>query len=683
MIAELGHFALILLLALGCAQAVLFCPVRMAFFRPVKLVSEHGEILAQLSPEKGNAGFEADKGQPARLLWPLPVMICLLAFMAQGTLIYSFVISDFSLPLVADYSHSSTPLFYRISAAITPENCAILLWISLTALASVLFWAQSRLSPRIQNADTTLAGLGLIIALLAASAIIDGNPFLRDPVPPLDGMGLDPLTQDVLTLIHAPLLYAGLAALSVIFTTTFAALPRAQLDRIWARQMGPWAVSAWLFLGAAILTGTYRSYIEQGWGQWWYWDVTENAVLLPWILATALLHCLTALEKTEALKPWTALLALSAFGAGWFGMFLVRSDWLGPLPAALIATGEHATLLIGFCIMMGGAYFLFSRTAGQLREAADFSFLSRESGLFINSVLFAVAAAIILTGTVYPLIVRWIGDSIVTVGPPFFVQALLPVVVPILLVMGLAPSLRWRQDRAFSLAGRLKLPLIMSAVITLFVWMRHINASPLPLLGIGLAAWIVTASIADLWERLRRNRDQSGTKYRNIARLGPHYTGMTLAHIGMGLLVAGASASTLWQEEIVLSARSGQSIEIGPYNLQYEGVALLPGENYATRKATFILYQNAQPLGQLSPEVRYYPVRGVETIEADVWHSRDGDLHVTVGERAEDGGRIVNIRFFPMMSWVWAGMIIILIGGIMSVFMRALLFFKKNEGPTQ
>jgi cytochrome c-type biogenesis protein CcmF len=682
MIAELGHFALILVLVLGCVQAVAFCPLGLVLAHPVAVSLRGGAVPvpsatmarpSNASPAEGSLGHP---GLSGLRLWPLPLLICILACIAQGSLIYSFIVSDFTLPVVARYSHSSTPLLYQISASMTSDGGATLLWISLTALATLIFAIQSGLTRRAAPPHATVAILGLVVALLATSVLIDGDPFARTLHPPLDGQGFDPQAQDLLALFYRPFLFGGLAALSVIFAATISALPRASLDRPWAELMRPWTLGGWTLLGVAMAISAYRAYAQQPWGNWWYWDVSENAVLMAWLLATALVHGLAVLEKTEALKPWTALLALSAFGAGWFGVFLARSDLLGPLPSALSANGNNVALLVGFCVLFGGGYYLFSRLAIHLRRSVDFSLVSRESGMFINSVMLAVAAAIVLIGTIYPLLLRWFDGTVITVGPPFFVQALLPIALPVLVMMGIAPTLRWRFDEAVAVGGRMKLALILSLIVTLFVWMRHINAPSLPLLGIGLAAWVMAAALGDLWERLWHQRDHAESKYRNFQLLGPRYLSMTFAHIGVALLVAGGAASNLWEDQTVLSARTGQSIEIGPYNLQYEGVALLPGENYATRKATFIIYRNAQPLGQIYPEVRYYPIRGQETHETGIWHGRDGDLHVSIGDRAEDGGRIVNVRFLPMMTWVWAGMLLILLGGVVSLITRALLLFK-------
>ncbi|RCK47066.1 cytochrome C biogenesis protein CycK [Thalassospira profundimaris] len=698
MIAETGHFALILLMMLAFCQAILFSPLGIVFRRgslglrntahlqtaggvsSLDTGGQHGFwhhfSSALLTP--GAVRISPGASLSPMPLWPLPVLICLLALGAQASQIYSFVTSDFTLAMVAQYSHSSTPLMYRIAAAISPDCGATLLWVTLTSSAAILFLIQNAIFKKAENPQAIVSVMGLVVGLLAASVLIDGTPFARLAAPPLDGQGFDPQSQDILDLFYSPALYAGLSGLSVIFAATIAALPRAALHRAWAEMLRPWTLISWTLLGAAMAISAYRAYSQQSWGNWWYWDASENAVLLPWLLATAFLHCLAVLEKTEALKPWTALLALSAFGAGWFGTFLSRSDLLGPLPAALRSSGDNAVLLVGFCVLFAGAYYLFARVAGQLRENADFTLVSRESAMFINSVMLAVAAAIVLIGTVYPLFLRWLGGTIITVGPPFFVQALMPVTLAMLLLMGLSPTLRWRVDGAASVGRRMKLALILSIIVTLFVWMRHIDAPSLPLLGIGLAAWVVTAALGDLWEKLWRHRDHGESKYRNIQLLGPRYLGMSLAHIGMALLIAGGSASSIWEEQSVLSARTGQSIEIGPYNLQYEGVSLLPGENFATRKAKFIVYRNAQPVTELYPEVRYYPIRGVETKESAIWHGRDGDLHVSIGDRAEDSGRIVDVRFLPMMPWVWAGMLLILLGGIINVLTRMILLFKKN-----
>ena len=316
-----------------------------------------------------------------------------------------------------------------------------------------------------------------------------------------------------------------------------------------------------------------------------------------------------------------------------------------------------------------------------MAEQKAFGFVSRESGMFLNSVTLSLIAAVILIGTIYPLVLRWVDGENITVGAPFYVEALLPVVLPLMFIMGFAPVLRWRQDELWLIGRRMKLAVMLSLIIVLFVSIRFIDLSPLPLIGIGLAGWILAAALSDLWARLWHQPDHGESKYRNLQLLGPRYISMTLAHIGLAILIAGGSASAVWEEQVVLSARAGQSIEVGPYNLQYEGVALLAGENYATRQATFILYRHSLPVAELFPEIRYYPIRGTETREADIFHGRDGDVHVSVGDRSEDGGRIVTVRFLPMMPWVWTGMILMLIGGSISILTRMFLRIRKNGVP--
>jgi cytochrome c-type biogenesis protein CcmF len=439
-----------------------------------------------------------------------------------------------------------------------------------------------------------------------------------------------------------------------------------------------WTIASWVALGTAIAINAYRSYSQQAWGNWWYWDTAENSLLLPWLLTTALLHCRAVLEKTETLKGWTAFLGLSALAVGWFGVYLTRSDLFGSLSDTLNKPHDSVALLVGFCVFFAGSYYLFWRRGDALGEPGSFELVSRESSMFINSVMLALMAAVVLIGTIYPLVLRWFDGENITVGGPFYVEVLVPIAIPLLFFMGFAPTLRWRQDELWLIGRRMKLAAILSLIIILFVSIRFIELSAAPLIGIGLAGWILTASLSDLWARLWRQPDHGESKYRNLQLLGPRYLSMTLAHIGLAIMLAGGAASSIWEEQIVVSARAGQSIQAGPYNLQYEGVALLAGENYATRQATFILYRHSLPVTELFPEIRYYPIRGVETREAGIWHGRDGDLHVSVGDRADDGGRIVSVRFLPMMTWVWAGMILMLCGGTISILTRIFLRFQKN-----
>ena len=605
MIAEFGHFALILILALGTCQAVLFCPALFrASYRALGPTTAMTPAIAGGTLPDGLTGNIRTSENVGFGVWPLPFAMCVLAIIAEAALIHSFIFSDFTLPVVADYSHSSTPMIYRIGASVITDSGAMLFWVATSTLATLIYALQSIARGVTEQDRVALGILGIIVALLAAATLIDADPFIRSGIAPLDGNGLDPELQDLAGMARGPILYAGLAGLSVIFAVTFAALPGAKLDRAWSEQLRPWTMVSWTLLGGAIAINAYRAYTEQAWGNWWYWDTSENALLLPWLLTTAFLHCRAVLEKTETLKPWTALLALSAFAAGWFGTFLVRSDLLGPLPTALLSSGDAVALLVAFCVLFGGAYFMFWRCATDMIDDKDFSLVSRESGMFLNSVMLSVAAATVLIGNHLSAVPALAGRRYHHGWPTVLCSGPDPHrVLTLLFLMGFAPTLRWRKDEAWQIGRRMKLAAMMSLIVILFVWMRFIDASPLPLLGIGLAAWVFTAALGDLWERLWRQPDHGEGKYRNLQLLGPRYLSITFAHIGIAILIAGGSASAIWEQQISLSARTGQSIQIGPYNLQYEGVALLPGENFATRKATFIIYRNAQPVAELFPEV--------------------------------------------------------------------------------
>lgn len=693
MLAEFGHFALLLILVTGFAQAILFSPVWL------RMPARHGNPQANADGTALYGGLPAsgdhtDSAQDSALshfrtrlqTLSLPVVLLLLALIAQIALLHSFVFSDFSLPIVADASHSSTPLLFRIGAAFTPDGGAMLLWLLATALVNAVLalhvFRQSGIAADSASQNRFgrhgLAVLGLVMGILALATLVDANPFLRVAVAPLDGRGMNPQGQDILRVLREPFLYLGLAGLAAVFALTMADLARGAIDRKTAENTRFWTIFAWLSLGFAIAINAYRSYSEQAWGNWWYWDTAENSLLIPWLLTTALLHCRAVLEKTETLKCWTAFLGISAFATGWFGVYLTRSDLLGSLPEMLTRTGDSTALLVGFCILFGAAYFLFWRRSELLRETRSFGLVSRESSMFINSVILSLMSAVVLIGTIYPLVLRWFGGDHISVGGPFYVQALLPLALPLLFLMAFAPVIQWRQDALWLIGGRMKLAAMLSLIIVLFVSIRFIDLSPLPLIGIGLAGWVLTASLSDLWARLWHQPDHGDSKYRYLQLLGPRYLSMTLAHIGLAVMIAGGSASSIWEEQVVLSARAGQSIQAGPYNLQYEGVSLLAGENYATRQATFILYRHSLPVAELFPEIRYYPIRGVETREADIWHGRDGDVHVSVGDRSEDGGRIVTVRFLPMMPWVWTGMILMLIGGCLSILTRVIVRFQKN-----
>jgi cytochrome c-type biogenesis protein CcmF len=685
MLAELGHFALLLMVVTGIGQAVLFSPLWL--HSSLRMLSPQGTKATPAGTPDLPDGETADQvGTVAKpsSLYLLPTTILLLGLLAEAALLNAFIVSDFTLPIVSDVSHSSTPLLYRIGAAFTPDGGAMLLWLVALSLINLLMAFQlhkDRETSDDRFGRNALSILGLLIAILGVVTLIDADPFLRASVAPLDGRGMSPQSQDLLKVLREPFLYLGLAGLAGIFALTLAGLLDHKIDRQFAETMRSWTIASWVCLGTAIAINAYRSYSEQAWGGWWYWDTSENSLLLPWLLTTALLHCRAVLEKTATLRGWTAFLGITALAVGWFGMYLTRSDLFAPLPETQLLPSDSTGLLIGFCIVFGLAYYLFWRSVDQMGDGRSFEVISRESAMFLNSVMLSLIGAVVLIGTIYPLVLKWITGEPITVGAPFYVDVLIPIVLPMLFLMAFAPALRWRQDEIWMIGRRMKLAAILSLITVLFVSIRFIDLSPAPLIGIGLAGWVLTASLSDLWARLWRHPEHGESKYRNLQLLGPRYVSMTLAHIGLAVLIAGGSASSIWEEQVVISARAGQSIQAGPYNLQYEGVSLLAGENYATRQATFILYRHSLPVAELFPEIRYYPIRGVETREADIWHGRDGDLHVSIGDRDDDGGRVVTVHYLPVMPWVWGGMLLMLIGGCFSILTRVILRLKKFGVP--
>ncbi|GAA0611311.1 heme lyase CcmF/NrfE family subunit [Thalassospira tepidiphila] len=687
MFAELGHFALLLMVVTGIGQAVLFSPLwlraSLRMLSPQRASATPAGSPAFSDDDDNDGTFGQTTVKPTSLFL-LPGVILLLGLLAEGALLNAFIVSDFTLPIVSNVSHSSTPLLYRIGAAFTPDGGAMLLWLLALSLVNLLIAIQLRSSVAIctdRFARNALSVLGALITILGVVTLIDADPFLRVTVAPLDGRGMNPQSQDLLKVLREPFLYLGLAGLAGIFAMTLAGLLDRKIDRRFAETMRSWTIISWVCLGTAIAINAYRSYSEQAWGGWWYWDTAENSLLLPWLLATALLHCRAVLEKTETLRAWTAFLGITTLAVGWFGVYLTRSDLFAPLPETQLLPIDSTGLLVAFCLVFAVAYYLFWRSVDQMGDGRGFDVISRESAMFLNSVMLSLVAAVVLIGTIYPLVLQWITGDPITVGAPFYVKALIPIVLPLLFLMAFAPALRWRQDEVWMIGRRMKLAAILSLITVLFVSIRFIDLSPAPLIGIGLAGWVLTASLSDLWARLWRHPEYGESKYRNLQLLGPRYISMTLSHIGLAILIAGGSASSIWEEQVVVSARAGQSIQAGPYNLQYEGVSLLAGENYATRQATFILYRHSLPVTELFPEIRYYPIRGVETREADIWHGRDGDLHVSIGDRDDDGGRVVTVHYLPMMPWVWGGMLLMLIGGCFSILTRVILRFKKTGVP--
>ena len=622
MIPELGHFALVLALALAVVQAAL--PLTGA--------------------ARGLRRWMA-------VAWPAAAGQFLAVTIAFACLAGSFLSNDFSVENVAHHSHSQLPAAYRLTATWGSHEGSLLLWALLLAAWTVAVAAFSRGLPLLVAARVLgvmgLVSTGFLLFLLTAS-----SPFRRLLPAPPDGADLNPLLQDPGMVIHPPMLYMGYVGFSVAFAFAIAALLAGRLDAAWARWARPWTTAAWVCLTLGLALGSGWAYYELGWGGWWFWDPTENAALMPWLTGTALVHSLAVTEKRGSLKGWTALLAITTFALSLLGTFLVRSGVLSSVHAFAQDPARGVFILALLALVIGGSLLLFALRVSRLGLGAPFGALSRESLLLANSVLLLSATASVLLGTLYPLFLDALGLGKISVGPPYFEAVFVPIAVVVLFLMGVGPQARWRADRLADLGRRLRGVGAASLVVVLaaLAWLR--TARPLVALGLGLAAWAVAGALAAL-------RSTRRVPAKRSAR--PLY-GMGLAHLGVAVAVVGVTLVSAFAVDRSVRMSPGDTVSLAGYVLRFAGVDRVEGPNYLSARATFAVSRAGVDLVTLHPEKRLYNAAGTTMTEAAIDSSLSGDLYVAMGSPLGAGAWSVHVYHKPFVGWIWGGAVLMVLG---------------------
>ncbi|MDU8942251.1 heme lyase CcmF/NrfE family subunit [Ovoidimarina sediminis] len=635
MIVEFGHFALLLAFLIAIVQSV------------VPLVGAH----------KGWRGWMA-MAEPAAT-----TQFLLLAY-AFGALTYAFVTSDFSLRLVTLNSHTLKPMLYKVTGVWGNHEGSMLLWCAILALfGAMAAWFGGNLPPRLRA--RVIAVQGAVGVAFLAFLIFTSNPFLRLETPPFDGQDLNPLLQDPGLAFHPPFLYIGYVGLSISFSFAVAALIEGRVDAAWGRWVRPWTLLAWLNLTVGIALGSWWAYYELGWGGFWFWDPVENASFMPWLIAAALLHSAIVVEKREALKSWTILLAILAFGFSLIGAFIVRSGVLTSVHAFANDPDRGVWLLVITGIFMGGALTLFAARSGVMTARGVFQPVSREGALVMNNVLLAVSAFVVFVGTVWPLIAEIFFDTKMSVGPPFFDAAFTPFMVALAVILPVGAILPWKRGRL----GRAMAPLWGVAALAIalgaFVWTMQTGRSILAPVGATLGAWLVFGALAELWTR--GGRGDAASRVRRILRLPRADWGKAVAHAGFGITTFGVAALTAWTIEDIRVAQEGESWTVGNYEVTLRSVDQVEGPNYLSTMARIEVIDNGRSLGVLTPEKRVYPVAGMPTTEAAIDNGVTRDVYVVIGDPQDGGGWAVRTFIKPFANWIWAGAIIMAIGGILSL----------------
>ncbi|MBM3580340.1 MAG: heme lyase CcmF/NrfE family subunit [Alphaproteobacteria bacterium] len=637
MIAEAGHFALVLALMVAFVQAT----------------------LPLVGATRGDATLMA-------LDAPAALAQALLVAFAFGALTYSFVVSDFSLQVVASNSNSAIPLLYKISGVWGNHEGSMLLWVLILAvfgLAVALFGGNlpPAFRARVLSVQAAVA-VGFYLFMLLTS-----NPFARLDPAPADGRDLNPLLQDPGLAFHPPMLYLGYVGFSMAFSFAVAALIEGRVDAAWARWVRPWTLAAWCFLTGGIALGSWWAYYELGWGGWWYWDPVENASFLPWLAGTALLHSAVVVEKRDALKGWTVFLAILAFSLSLLGTFLVRSGVLTSVHAFATDPKRGVFILLLLVLVTGGSFALFAWRGPKLAGGGLFQPVSREGSLLLNNLLLATAAAAVLLGTLYPLFIDAIGAGKISVGPPFFNAVFIPLAAPMIAVMAVGPFLGWkRAEVAPALARLTGAGVAALAVGALALWLMGIK-EPLGALGLALATWLALGTLAELAERTRLFRAPVAESFARFRRVPRASLGMTLAHLGLALAIAGM-AGTAWKEEKIQTMGPGETATVGGFAVEFRGARETRGPNYMATQGLFVARRDGREIAVLRPEKRVYNVQGMPTTEAAIRSTLAGDLYVVIGDaEGASGAYVARLYFNPLVAWMWIGAIVMILGGALSV----------------
>jgi cytochrome c-type biogenesis protein CcmF len=567
-------------------------------------------------------------------------------------------------------SHSLKPLIYKISGVWGNHEGSMLLWVLILAIfgAAVALFGLN-LPPALRA--NALAVQAIIAVAFLLFIVLASNPFSRIPVQP-EGRGLNPILQDPALAFHPPFLYAGYVGLSMAFSFAVAALIEGRADAAWARWVRPWTLAAWICLTLGIAMGSWWAYYELGWGGWWFWDPVENASFMPWLAATALLHSSLVMEKREALKVWTILLAILAFSLSLMGTFLVRSGVLTSVHAFAVDPRRGVFILAILGVLIGGALALYAWRAPQLKQGGLFAPVSREGALVLNNVLLTVACATVFIGTLYPLALEALTGAKISVGPPYFNSTFAPLMVPLLIAMPFGPYLAWKRG---DLVGALQ-RLIVAAVIALlvpYVMLALNSRGPwLAPFGVALGVWVVAGTLTEWATRVKligAGREEIWRRSRMLPRAA--YGGM-LAHAGVGVMVIGIVATTAWQSETVIAMKAGERVQIAGYDLTFRGVAPQQGPNYQEQVGLLAVTRSGQPVTELSPTKRFYDAPRQATTEAAIHAAWTGDLYVVLGDELKEGGWVVRVYFNPLVRLIWLGAIVMALGGALSLSDRRL-----------
>lgn len=642
MIPELGQFALSLALIAALIQSVL----------PMLGAARNNAVWMRSAQATALAQFA-------------------LVGVAFAALMRSFIVSDFTVVNVVQNSHSLKPMLYKVAGTWGSHEGSLLLWVLILAGFGAAVAVFGRNIPEALRARTLSVQAWIALGFISFM-VFTSNPFDRVFPAPLDGNDLNPLLQDFGLAIHPPLLYVGYVGFSIVFSFAVAALIEGRVDPAWARWVRPWTLAAWTSLTAGLGLGSWWAYYELGWGGWWFWDPVENVAFMPWLLGTALLHSAIVTEKRDTFKSWTILLAILTFSLSLLGTFIVRSGLLTSVHAFAVDPERGVYILGLLFVSIGGSLALFAWRAPSMEGGGLFAPVSREAGLLINNLLLATATATVLFGTLYPLFLEAITGDKISVGPPFFNASFIPITLPLLIVMAVGPFLSWKRADLKGVLSRFKAVLVLVFIAALVIWYLTQGGPVLAVLAMAIALWLLLATAQEWISRVKLFKPDAWARIRRQPRASH---GMTLAHIGIAVLVMGATGSSAWKEDVVVFASEGTQVQLAGFDMTFEGIEQQRGPNYIAQVGTLTVRKNDEFVTTLYPERRFYPAAGSSTTESAIRQTLAGDLYVSMAEPAAEGAAgqwTLRVLYEPLVNFLWIGTMLLVFGGGMSLSDRRL-----------
>ncbi|MBZ9965115.1 heme lyase CcmF/NrfE family subunit [Mesorhizobium sp. BR1-1-2] len=640
---ETGHFALVLAFALALVQTVV----------PLFGARTNNQRLMAVGAPVAITGFA-------------------LTALSFAALVTAYASSDFSVASVWENSHSLQPMIYKITGTWGNHEGSMLLWVLILTFFGALVAAFGSNLPATLRANV-LAVQGAIGATFFLFILATSNPFARLSPAPIEGRDLNPILQDLGLAVHPPLLYLGYVGFSICFSFSVAALIDGRIDASWARWVRPWTLVAWMFLTGGIAMGSYWAYYELGWGGFWFWDPVENASFMPWLAGTALLHSAIVMEKRSALKIWTLLLAILTFSLSLLGTFLVRSGVLTSVHAFATDPTRGIFILCILTLFIGGSLTLFAVRASRLTAGGLFHPVSREGALVLNNLFLTTATATVLVGTLYPLAVEALSADKISVGAPFFDLTFGPLMVPLLAMVPFGPLLAWKRGDIFAVAQRLMAAFAAALLATLVTALFIDGASVFAALGVGLAVWLVLGALTDLAVKAGFGNVAAKVMVRRLLGLPRSVFGTALAHLGLGLTTLGIVGTLCFGTEKILSMHAGQTVELSGHTLRFVGLHPAQGPNYSEDRGRFeLIGVGGSPVGEISSAKRFYPVRQTTTTESGIRTMGLSQLYISLGDEGNDGSVVVRLWWKPLVTLIWGGGLVMMVGAAMSLMDRRL-----------